>query len=172
MKNKQQVIIFEGADRSGKSSIAKALSAELNIPIYKSQRNKHFWDPIVNIHYFTESVTQFIEQTEVSVILDRWMPSDYMYSKLFDRDISYRKIWELDERFSKLNTLLIICYKEPKYYVEDTEDFEFVNKTMYTQMTNLYKEYQDQSKIKNILYLNTSNENLKEQIEKIKQCLK
>lgn len=172
MQNNQQVIILEGHDTSGKSHIAAALSKELNIPIYKAHRSKHWWDPIVNIHYFTESVTQFIEQTGVSVILDRWMPSDFMYSKLFDRDISYRKIFELDKRFAALNTLLIICYKDEKKYIDDKEDFEFVNKDMYSKMTALYKEYADQSLITNILFLDTSNEILENQINSIKACLK
>jgi hypothetical protein len=100
------------------------------------------------------------------------MPSDFMYSKLFDRDISYRKIFELDKRFSELNTLLIICYKDEQKYIDDKEDFEFVNKDMYSKMTALYKEYAEQSLIENILFLNTSDENLENQIGLIKICLK
>jgi len=167
----QQVIIFEGHDRSGKSTIAKALGEELGIPIYKAQRDKHWWDPMVNISYFTEGITQFIEQTGISVILDRWMPSDYMYSKLFDRDISYRKIFELDERFAKMNAKLIICYKDPDKYIVDTEDFEFVKPEMYTEMTRLYHEYAEQSKIKNIIFLNTSSQILEKQLAIIKAKL-
>ena len=164
---KQKIIILEGHDRSGKSHIAEALSLRTNIPLYKAHRNKHWWDPIVNIHYFTEAVTQFLEQTKTSVILDRWMGSDYMYSKLFDRDISFRKIFELDERFAKMNALLVICFKDESCYIEDKEDFEYVNTTMYSKMTALYREYCEQSKIKNILFLNTSDENIENQLKAI-----
>lgn len=169
--SKQKIIILEGHDRSGKSHIAKALSKELAIPIYKAHRDKHWWDPIINIHYFTEAVTQFIEQTGISVILDRWMPSDYMYSTLFKRDISFNKIFELDARFAKMNALLVICFKNEDKYIVDTEDFEFVNPKMYTQMTELYTEYCKQSKIKNILFLNTSDENINSQIKTILNAL-
>jgi thymidylate kinase len=163
---KQTIIIFEGHDKSGKSTIAKALSAELDIPIFKVQRNKYWWDPMINLNYLTEGVTQFIEQMGPSVILDRWIGSDYMYSKLFDRDISYRKIWDIDERLSKLNTLVVICYKNKEAYIPDHEDKDFVDETRYTEMTSLINEYSQQSKCR-CIHLNTSDENLEAQLNKI-----
>lgn len=167
----QKIIIFEGMDRSGKSSISIELSKQLNIPRFKVQRNKYFWDVFCNINYLDEGVMQFIEQTGASIIFDRWTPSDFVYSKLFDRDISYRKIWEIDSRLEKLGAMLIICFKDEDKYIVDEEDKDFVNPSMYSKMTELYREYATQSKIKNILFLNTSNENIEEQVTKIKQCL-
>jgi thymidylate kinase len=169
--NKQTVIIFEGMDRSGKSTISTELSKQLNIPKFKVQRNKYFWDVFCNINYLDEGVMQCIEQTGASIIFDRWVPSDFVYSKLFDRDISYRKIWEIDERLSKLNATLIVCYKTPEHFIEDIEDADFVNPTMYARMTELYREYASQSKIKNIMFIDTSDENLEKQIETIKKLL-
>lgn len=158
------IIIFEGADRSGKTTISTALSKMLNIPRFKVERNKYFWDVFCNINYLDEGVTQFIEQTQASVILDRWVPSDYVYSKLFNRDISYRKIWEIDQRFAEMNTLLVICYKDKDKYIVDEEDADFVNPSMYEKMFELYQEYVKQSKIKNVLFLNTSDEDLSQQL--------
>jgi thymidylate kinase len=163
----QKLILFEGADKSGKSTIAQALSKELNIPIFKVQRNKYWWDPAINLLYLTEGITQFIEQTGVSVILDRWIGSDYMYSKLFDREISYNKIFDIDFRLSKLNTLLIICYKQPYAFIHDIEDEQFINEKQYEKMTALYREYERESLIDNVLFLDTSDENLEEQLNKI-----
>lgn len=163
---KQKVIIFAGHDKSGKSTIAKALSKELNIPIFKVQRDKRWWDPEVNLKYLTEGCTQMIEQTSMSVILDRWVDSDYMYSKLFDRDINYRKIWEIDERLSKLDTLLIVCYKEPSGYIVDEEDADYVNPKMYAAMTSYVNEFANQSKCRSI-HINTTDQDLEKQINKI-----
>lgn len=165
------IIIFEGADRSGKSTIANALSTQLNIPYFKVHRDKYWWDPAVNLNYLDEGITQFIEQTQISVIIDRWVPSDYMYSKLFSRDISYHKIWEIDQRFAKMNTLLVICYKDKDKHIVDIEDADFVNPSMYDRMLELYKEYTLQSKIKNVLFLNTSDENLQQQLFNINMRL-
>jgi thymidylate kinase len=168
---KQTIIILEGHDRSGKSHIAAALSKELDIPVFKVQRNKHDWSPEMNLKYLTEGVTQFLEQSGASAILDRWHPSDYMYDKLFDRPSDLNKIFDIDKRLAKLNTLLVICYKTPEHYQDDPEDADFVNPTMYTKMTDYYMEFINNSKIKRKLVLNTSDENLNNQIHKIKLCL-
>jgi thymidylate kinase len=159
----QKIIIFEGHDKSGKTTIAKALSEHLDIPVFKAVRNKHWWDPMVNLLYFVEGVTQFLEQSKQSIILDRWVPSDYVYSTLFNRDISFRKIWEIDERLSKLDTTVIVCYKNEDAFIHDTEDELFINESQYQQMTDLYREYAKQSRLK-FYFLNTSDEDLAKQI--------
>lgn len=164
----QKVIIFDGHDKSGKSTIAAALSKELSIPIFKVQRDKRWWDPEINLKYLTEGVTQFIEQTGVSVILDRWVSSDYMYSKLFKRHINYEKIWEIDERLSKLDTLIVHCYKDSSAYIEDEEDADYVDPSMYYEMTTQMFDFTAESKCKT-LQLNTSNANLREQLDAIKK---
>jgi thymidylate kinase len=170
--NKQTIIVLEGHDKSGKTHIAAALSAELNIPSFKAIRSRFWWGPIVKIIYLVECIMQFIEQSGTSIILDRWIPSDYVYSKLFDRDISYRKIWEIDERLSKLNTTIVFCYKKDEKFIHDVEDEMFINESQYRKMTELYRDYSHQSKVKNILFLDTSDENLVEQLKTIKSYIK
>ncbi len=169
--NKQTIIIFEGHDTSGKSSIAKAMSEKLSIPTFKVQRDKYWWDPLVNLIYLDEGIIQVIEQTGVSMIIDRFHASDYMYSKLFDRDISYRKIANIDERLSKLNALIVYCTKDEEFHIDYIEDATFINKTMYIKMTDLYNEYSQISKCRS-LWINTSDQNLEKQLETIIQCLK
>jgi len=171
MNNKQYIIILEGHDRSGKTHIAKALSKELGISVFKVQRDNHNWSPEMNLKYLTEGISQFLEQVGSSVILDRWHPSDYMYDKLFGRPSDLTKILDIDKRLAKLNTLLVICYKTPEHYQEDPEDADFVNPTMYSQMTEYYKEFVDMSSIKRKLLLNTSDENINKQLHAIKLCL-
>lgn len=163
---KQTIVIFEGHDKSGKTTIAAMLSKIANLPVFKVQRNKYHWDSTVNLNYLTEGITQFLEQTDASVILDRWHGSDYMYGQLFDRDVSQRKIFELDERLAKLDAHMIICYKDESAYIEDVEDKEFITMNDYSKMTAHYREFAQKSKCK-ILFLNTSNENLKEQLSLI-----
>lgn len=164
--NTQHVIIFEGHDRAGKSTIAKALSEKMQIPVFKVSRDKRWWDPEVNLKYLTEGITQFIEKTGVSVILDRWIGSDYMYSKLFNRDISYEKIFELDSRLSLLNTLFVVCYKDAEAHIPDTEDADYVDMSQYATMTANMIEFSNKSKC-NFIFINTSDANLEEQVKKI-----
>ena len=167
---KQTIIIFEGPDQVGKSTIAKALSLKTKIPLFKVQRNKYFWDPDISLRYLTEGITQFIEQTGVSVILDRWVASDYMYSKLFNRHISYDIIKNIDARLSDLNAIIIVCYKREEGYLHDEEDKAFISMKDYDKMKMLYREYASITKCK-IHFLDTTDQNLKNQLnEIIKLC--
>lgn len=167
---KQTIVIFEGADQSGKSTIAKALSEQLSIPVFKIERTNTWWDPYINLRYATEAVTQFIEQTNSSVILDRWMGSDFMYDKLFNRHSDRKKIFDIDKRLAKRRALLVICYKQPKYYTDDKKDGELFDTSAYTTMTKIYKKYATLTSCK-VLLLDTSDQNLKEQLNKIQKKL-
>ena len=164
------VIIFEGHDKSGKTTIAKRLSEELGIPTFKVQRDKYNWDRKHNLHYGTEQITQFIEQTKSPVIIDRFHGSDYMYDRLFDRELQDAKVFELDTRLAELGTVIILCYKNEEQYEVDEEDKEFVDPSMYTDMTMHYRNFLMKGKCKFIV-LNTSSMDIEEQIRELKNQL-
>jgi thymidylate kinase len=169
---KQNIIIFEGADKSGKTTIAKELSKRTGLPIFKVQRNKYNWDKDANLQYGTEQITQFLEQTGASVILDRFHPSDYMYSKLFGRTVNMKKVREIDARLAEIGTVIVYCYKDPEFYVEDEEDKDFVNSSMYDRMTSLYQQFATLSSSCKHIFLNTSDQDIEKQIKTIKKLLK
>lgn len=168
MSNK--IIIFEGHDQAGKTTIATALAKKLNIAYFKIERVDKWWDPDINLKYTTETISNFIKQTNISVILDRWMPSDYVYSKLFNRHIDYDRISNIDTIFGKMNTLLVLCYKDSYAYKEDEKDKDIISTQDYSKMTKLYIEYTNQSTCR-ILKLNTSDENLEQQLSIISNAL-
>lgn len=167
---KQKIIILEGADMSGKSTIAKALSARLGIPTFKPNRPNRNWDPDVNLKYLTEGVTQFIEQSGSSVILDRWHPSDFMYNRLFKREHNDMKVFDIDTRLSVLNTLIVYCYKDETAYLPDDVDADMVNPTMYKEMETLYRAFDGSSYCRS-LWINTSDEDLEKQLGLIIELL-
>jgi len=168
MENKQTVLIFEGHDQSGKTTIAKAMSAELSIPYFKIERVDRWWDPEINVKYTTSALTDFIRQTNANVILDRWHLSDYMYGMLFKRSVDSGRIFEIDRVLAKMNASIVICYKDPEKYQADPKDSEYVAAKDYERMTDIYKTLIKWSNCKTLL-LNTSDENLKGQIDRIKQ---
>ncbi len=91
-----------------------------------------------------------------------------MYSKLFDRDISYRKIEEFDDRLAKMGATIIYCHKDQEKHIDDEEDKAFINKAMYDKMTVYYREYCSLSKC-NYAWINTSDEHLDSQLQYIMQ---
>jgi thymidylate kinase len=161
------ILIFEGHDKSGKTTIAKELSKRLNIPRFKVQRDNFNWDPAANLKYLTEGVTQFICQTDASIILDRWHPSDFMYSKLFLRPVDMDIVKSIDARLAERNALIIYCYKDPEQFIVDEEDAAFVNPSMYGSMTSLYQQFAALYSKCRYIFLNTSDQDLEKQLDTI-----
>jgi thymidylate kinase len=163
---RQTIIILEGHDKSGKSTIAEALSKRISLPIFKMSRPKYFWDPLSFQTYATESITQMLEQTGVSVILDRSFPSDYMYSTLFIRPYDYERGKKTDERFATMNALIVYCYKNKSSYLEDPEDASFISTKDYDKMKTIYSSFLRSSRTRSI-EINTSDEDLEKQLTTI-----
>lgn len=171
-KNKSQVVVIvEGHDKTGKSTISAELSNKLSIPIFKLKKNKKQFDQLIDLFYGVESTVQFLEQTGCSVILDRFYPSEYAYSKVNKRFTNIKKILELDKRMSRMNTFIIVCYKDSKMYEIDHADFDTTTPEDYTVLTQTFREFGKSTKCP-ILFLNTSDKNLKNQIKKILKFIK
>ena len=160
--NKQQIIIIDGHDKAGKSTIAAALSKRLKIPVFKRTNVKKNYDFVIDLFYSIESYLQFLEQTKYSVIFDRLYPSEYAYSQVFNRMTSREKIYEIDERFSQLDAKIIILKKKKTKQLKD----ELIDKNLYDNLTEEFQLFTYVSYCKTLI-LDTSNKNLKKQLETI-----
>jgi len=161
MSNK--IFIFEGHDQSGKSSISKELSTRLNIPIFKIERENKWWDPVIDLCYRTEAIVQFMEQVETDVILDRWVASEYMYSRLFNRPTNMEKIFELNRRMTELGAITVYCHKQPWAYTIDPKDGDLFDVSKYTEMKALYDNFFLNSP-SNLVDIDTTDADLETQI--------
>jgi thymidylate kinase len=150
----------------GKSTIAKALSERTNVPIFKMEVSKHFWDFLIHQRYAGEAITQMLEQTKQSVILDRSFLSDYMYATLFNRAYDLKKHFDTDERFAKMNALIVYCFKDEEKFQEDKEDADFIKVSDYKQMMAHYETVLNETTCR-FIKINTSDENLEAQLETI-----
>ena len=74
------------------------------------------------------------------------------------------KIFDIDKRLAKMNTHIVICYKNKDKYQED--DKNYLEMSKYTKLKKEYRAFSKKSKCK-ILFLNTSDEKLEKQIKKI-----
>ena len=99
-------IAFIGPDMTGKSNIAAALSSDLNIPVFK---NTSEWktklsgeDYFVNLLKFGGPfLMDFMKQTDVDVILDRFYPCELVYAEAFNRETDTSAISWMDSNFGK-----------------------------------------------------------------------
>jgi len=156
----QRVILFEGQDKAGKSSIAKELSKVLDIPYFKFNVYKYFNDKkFENATYFDQPyLLEFLKQTKYSAIIDRGYPSEYVYAPIFGRNWDEEFINKLDEEHAKLGTTIVICVKK------DTKEKDDVIPTdKFEEIRNRYLQFSMKTKCKTIL-LDTSSMSLQTQI--------
>lgn len=156
----QKVIIFEGLDKSGKSTIAQELSKILNIPYFKFNVWSYFKkDQFKNATYFDQPyLLEFLKQTGTSVIVDRAYPSEVVYAPVFKREHDKEFLNKLDEEHAKLGTIIVICIKK-----DVSEQDEVIPKEKYDEIIKGYLEFSINSKCKTIL-LDTSSLDLQSQI--------
>lgn len=112
------LIIFDGVDKSGKSTLAKKLSEMLNIPYIKLnnisvKENEEIKDGIsIATHSQLETVTQLYEKGVMkNAILDRFYPSEVVYSKLFNRNYDIQYIKQIERRFKQCNDVIFVHTK-------------------------------------------------------------
>lgn len=160
--NKRNILIFDGIDGVGKSTISNALSEIINRPVFKKTNVKNNYDFVIDLVYSVESYTQFLEQTKYSVIFDRLYPSEYAYSKVFNRYTIHEKIKEIDRRFAKMGAKIIILEKNKKSYVKD----DIIPIEKYDELKTMFRKFAKITKCPSII-IDTSDQNLKKQIKQI-----
>jgi thymidylate kinase len=165
----KHIIIFEGPDRTGKSEIGQTLADVLNIAYFKNpneHNNFKEYNTLDAFRYDTKYILSLI-QADVfknsGIILDRHFPSEYVYAKVYNRKTDENLIWHYDNEFAKLNATIIYCYKST---YDDFSD-ELISENDIKNIRNVYEnDYLKNTKM-NIIKLETSNENLQEQISYI-----
>lgn len=161
------ILIIEGTDSCGKTSIAKEFCKQNNnyeyFKVKQEQMHIEKLDPLVLKHAHELQMNFFYElarQTTQNIVMDRFYPSEYVYGSLF-RKIDEQKLWEFDEMFASLDTKIIICVKE-----DDKLEDRLWSKEQLIAIKKKYQEFAKKTKCK-VLILQTDSEDLKDQLNKI-----
>jgi hypothetical protein len=167
-----RIIIFEGHDNAGKTSIATNFADGYNYQYFKSHMQaKHFKEGtfLQALRFETDYLLDFLEQVNVAgngLIIDRHLPSEFAYSYAYHRLTDLNYIWEADEKLAKLGACVIYCYKDK---VDNFED-HLIDESKVEPIKEGYEYYFQKTKMKHLI-LNTSDENLLEQLDKIQRFL-
>lgn len=105
------IIIVEGVDRAGKTTVANVLSRELKVPVF---RNVEFFSAGEERHdrgptYETEKMwlmLNLIEALDGDVILDRFHLSELVYG-FVDRGYVNNNVWKIDERLGRSDAIVV-----------------------------------------------------------------
>lgn len=167
MKNKH-IIIFEGLDGTGKSTIAKKLAEELGLQYFKNHMEHKALEQEVDCYkamlYMQAPITlAFLSQCsfkENGIILDRFTPSEFAYGHALRGGTDNKIIWEVDKKLAEFGAKIIYCYK---YDTLPLNDFS-LNEC--EAIKHYYDIYRKKTKI-SWLNLNTTSENISYQITEI-----
>tara|TARA_Y100000310_G_scaffold181268_1_gene181196 strand:- start:5 stop:571 length:567 start_codon:yes stop_codon:yes gene_type:complete len=160
------IIFMEGPDGTGKTNIAKALADKYDMKVYKNEAEFRLYDEdstnkFVNLlRYSGPAEYHMVKLLSPDIIFDRNYISEYAYSKAFNRETDLALIKAFDSLYSKLNSMVIYCYKkEYKNYKDDFIDLEKIN-----EIDSAYRSYFDTINTLPIHMIDTTNENLSEQV--------
>ena len=171
---KQQIFIFEGPDRCGKSSIAVELSEITNIPLFKaSDQNDTFLNKqdkfIKDLRYADPRVADLLKQTGYSLIFDRAYPSEFVYSQFMNRNTDMKALKHVDDMYSDLGATIIICYRSS--YVGIIDDLNSkIDENLLVDIDEAYKGFMKWTSCRTML-LNVDDENLHREINDIEIAL-
>jgi thymidylate kinase len=171
---KKIVLAFEGPDMCGKSQIAEELSKQLQVPTFKNtgewkvglDSTDYFKNLLI---YGGTFLTDFLDQTEASVILDRFYPSEMVYAKHFGRETDLTVLKKIDEKFSNLGGKIVICRRKNYDGIQD-DLHSCIDSTTLVKLDSLYEEFAKWTKC-DVLTLWVDDENLEREIKEIKEWL-
>jgi deoxyadenosine/deoxycytidine kinase len=140
---KQEILLFEGPDGVGKTTIAKALAKEIGIPYFKMNSEHDNWRKgkfKEALEFDQTYLAQFLRQTGCSVIIDRAWPSEWVYSMVFKRETNFSVLSQLDREWSELGARIIIPWRED--YTKNRED-ELVPKNKLKEIHDAYFDFME-----------------------------
>lgn len=170
--NDKKIIIMEGHDLAGKSTIARACCRIYGFQYFKHHgQAKHFKENnfLQAMKYEMDYFIDFLQQVEIEsgIIIDRCTPSEFAYSHAFERETDEEYLIKVDEEFSKLGAIIIYCYKDKIINYED----HLIPESKIEKIKEGYEKYFNLTKMP-VLKLNTTDENLYDQINAIKNFIK
>ena len=137
--NKRHRLIFEGPDRCGKSNISSALSELIDVPAYKSGREHSLFNvPNAQYNVLKWAVYEQIKMIEIcdaSIIFDRFFPSEFVYSRVYNRPSDDELVFEYDGWWDRLDGKIIFCEKQCAGL---NWDDEIISKNRYDEIKENY----------------------------------
>jgi hypothetical protein len=167
----QKIIIFCGADMTGKTEISMALSKKLNIPYFKASTEKNNFKKspeffINEMRYADPRMTDMLKQTKISLIMDRGFPCEWVYSRAFDRKSDNIATLKSDKEFSKLGAKIIICYRNCYDGLIDPDRPDLLLPHKLLEINNLYYKFTEISNCETFC-LNVEDENIDRELNEI-----
>jgi hypothetical protein len=161
--------IFGGPDRSGKTTIAKALAEMTGSQYYKNSNQSEFFknrpeDFHLLLEYHGPAFLHFLENITIpgGIVIDRFTPCEYAYALAYKRFTNIPMILDIDARLANLGFTFVCCYKTRYTNWDD----ELVSRKKVGDLITNYMSYCQITSMPVVL-LDTTDEDLNGQLSKI-----
>ena len=112
----------------------------------------------------------FIKQTNVSVILDRFYPCELVYAQAFERETDTNTIEWMDKQFSEVGGKFIICLRKDYTGLVDDVYPDALPPEMLERLDSLYRKFSETTSCE-CLVLHTDDRDLDNQVNAIIEFL-
>lgn len=134
------MIIIEGADGTGKTTLGQALAEELLGQYFHCSYQKH-WD-IYNYHrVLLEAAGKLETGANITCIIDRWAVSEAVYGTHFRKEPSYPWRDLMNYALKQYNPTVVYC--RTKDTVERHQDLIHTRTEMYDNIDGIPELYDD-----------------------------
>ena len=156
------ILVFEGHDNSGKSTIAQAYAKRFGGQYYHNPSNQDAIKehvPLSYQEYYLALHLPCFDQRRLHVI-DRFVMSDYVYSDIFGTPIN--KKWRDESyRISQPYVRYVVCYKTGDIVKDNLFDKQEL-------VRQRYMSFMDDPMWPNAFFIDTTDENLEHQLRAIR----
>lgn len=169
-KNVRVMCSIEGPDMCGKSEIARELANQLSAAYFK---NSGEWGPDLRSSDYFENLllyggtlmTDLLCQIRPHVVLDRYYPSEFVYSSVFGRKTNMQVLEKIDRSFAAAGGKHVICRRKSYEGIND-DLHSYVDSEMLRQLDVKYSDFTDWTKCP-VMTLWVDDENLGREINEI-----
>ena len=152
------VLVFDGPDGSGKTTLAKNIAQGLNLPYHKNPYEHGEWKHperyklmlrYTDLYFFT-----YLKNSGSNVVLDRAWTTEWVYSQVFNRGNDFEFLSKLDDLMTQIPESVLIITTRDNLPIKGDELEGLDDKWM--QIRDKYEELSKWTKNK-VIYINTEN---------------
>lgn len=178
MGEKQHVVIFCGADRCGKTNIAKEIERRTDISYFKASDEHSSYlsskvtkrETFLNqLRYADPRVFDILKQTGHSILFDRGYPCERVYSEVMQRETDPMMLAHMDEMWASMGTKIVLCYRSSYDGIVDDLDAN-ITAPVLQRLTEKYFEFAALTKCE-VLKLNVDDEDLEREVAEVLQFM-
>ena len=166
----QKIVVMDGPDRVGKSTIGYALSRDLQVPYFRMTSQHANWRAgrfKEALEFDQPYLLEMVRQMRLDLVIDRAWPSEWVYSRVFGRETNPEVLRRVDEGFAQLGAYIVIPLRRD--YTKCSKD-ELVGQDKLEKLHDTYQEFSVWTRCSTVtIYVDDFDNDLSQQVPRITQ---